>query len=116
MSVIEVFEGALCCNTGVCGVDVDEALVRFSADLDWIRSQGSDIRRYNLAGEPTAFAENDTVTRFLHLAGSEGLPLVLVDGTTVKTGSYPTRDQLARWSGMKLLPLVEAEASKTGCC
>ena len=65
MSTIEIFEPALCCNTGVCGDDVDQALVTFSADLDWVRSQGGDIARFNLASEPLAFAQTRTGHRFL---------------------------------------------------
>ncbi|MFZ4485685.1 MAG: arsenic metallochaperone ArsD family protein, partial [Candidatus Nanopelagicales bacterium] len=33
MPVVRVYEPALCCNTGVCGEDVDQALVTFTADL-----------------------------------------------------------------------------------
>lgn len=31
MSHIQIFDPALCCSTGVCGVDVDQQLVSFSA-------------------------------------------------------------------------------------
>ena len=100
MSTIEIFEPALCCNTGVCGDDVDQALVTFSADMDWVRSQGGDIARFNLASEPLAFAEREPVKAFLQVSGSEGLPLVLVDGVTAQTGRYPDRTQLAKWAGI----------------
>lgn len=100
MSTVEVFEPALCCNTGVCGDDVDQALVTFSADMDWVRSQGGDISRFNLASEPLTFAQREPVKAFLQLSGSEGLPLVLVDGVTAITGRYPDRIQLAKWSGL----------------
>ena len=99
MVSIRVFEPALCCNTGVCGEDVDQALVDFSADLEFFASQGVDIARHNLANDPTSFVENPAVMNFLTVAGSEGLPLVLVDGVTVLTGSYPSRDMLARYAG-----------------
>ena len=33
MSRLEVFEPAMCCPTGVCGVNVDQVLVQFNADL-----------------------------------------------------------------------------------
>jgi Arsenical resistance operon protein ArsD len=102
MTKIQVFEPALCCNTGVCGQDADQTLVTFSADMDWVRSRGGDIRRYNLASEPMAFAENESVRAFLQVAGSEGLPLVLVEGATILTGSYPKRSQLATWAGLTL--------------
>lgn len=115
MSKVEVFEPALCCATGVCGEDVDQQLVMFSADLDFVSSRGGDVARYNLASEPSTFAENETVRAFLQLAGSAGLPLVLVDGVTAMTGRYPDRNQLATWAG------VEGSAGANlletdGCC
>lgn len=123
MSKIEVFEPALCCATGVCGDDVDQALVTFSADMDFIRSSGGDITRYNLASEPQAFAANEAVKAFLHVSGSAGLPLVLVDGVTAMTGRYPDRAQLATWAGLDTTPagrdglnLTAAAASEGGCC
>ncbi|MFD3459769.1 arsenite efflux transporter metallochaperone ArsD [Nocardia fluminea] len=126
MSKIEVFEPALCCNTGVCGPDVDQALVSFSADLDWLRGQGGDITRFNMASEPLAFAGNDAVRSFLEVAGSQGLPLVLVDGVSALTGRYPTRDEIALWSnttqaspapkGVSLLDISEDSCSGPGCC
>ena len=100
MSRVQVFEPALCCATGVCGEDVDQALVTFSADLDFVRSQGGDVRRYNLASEPLAFAETEAVKGFLQVVGAKGLPLVLVDGVTAMTGGYPDRAQLSEWAGV----------------
>ena len=100
MTTVEVFEPALCCATGVCGEDVDQGLVTFSADMDSVRSQGGNVRRYNLASEPLAFAENEAVKGFLQVVGSKGLPLVLVDGVTAMTGGYPDRAQLAQWAGV----------------
>lgn len=119
MSKIEVFEPALCCATGVCGEDVDQQLVTFSADMDFIRSQGGDIARYNLASEPQAFADNEAAKGFLHVSGSAGLPLILVDGVTAMTGRYPDRAQLATWAGLSApagLAITEAGASSSGCC
>jgi len=98
---IRVFEPALCCNTGVCGEDVDQSLVNFTADLDSIKQQGVDITRHNLANDPASFVQNPVVMSFLKVAGSEGLPLVLVDDVTVLTGRYPTREMLARYAGLE---------------
>jgi hypothetical protein len=122
MSKVEVFEPALCCATGVCGDDVDQHLVTFSADLDFVRSRGGDVKRYNLASEPLAFAQNDSVAAFLNVAGSAGLPLVLVDGVTAMTGRYPCRDQLGAWAGVEApkstlqLGVTETTTADGGCC
>ncbi|CAN5539672.1 arsenite efflux transporter metallochaperone ArsD [soil metagenome] len=126
MSKVQVFEPALCCATGVCGEDVDQQLVMFSADLDFVSSRGGDVARYNLASEPSTFAENETVRAFLQVAGSAGLPLVLVDGVTAMTGRYPDRNQLATWAGVEgagsnLLESGDSccgsdDSSTSGCC
>lgn len=100
MTTIRVYEPALCCNTGVCGPDVDESLVTFTADLGALKDLGVDIERHNLANDPTAFAADETVRAFLQVAGSDGLPLTLVDGVTVMTGSYPAREQLLKFAGV----------------
>jgi len=55
MQKVQVFDPALCCSSGVCGTDVDQALVNFSADVDWARRNGVPIKRFNLAKQPMAF-------------------------------------------------------------
>jgi len=100
MPSIHVYEPALCCNTGVCGPDPAQDLVTFTADLKHLKDRGADVARHNLAGDVQAFADSEEARSFLRVAGSEGLPLVLVDGVTVLTGRYPTRDELVRWAGL----------------
>lgn len=121
MSVIEVFEPAMCCSTGVCGPDVPQELVDFSADLEWFRSQGGEVARYNLASEPVAFTGRPAVLDFLQVSGSRGLPLVLVDGVVAMTGRYPGRDELSRWAQLTpqpagRAPLAMATRTGEGCC
>lgn len=117
MVSIRVFEPALCCNTGVCGEDVDQSLVEFTADLDSLRQQGVDIVRHNLANDPDAFVRNPIVMNFLNAAGSEGLPLVLVDDVTVLTGRYPSRDMVAKYAGLASTPtLTLTPVASQGCC
>jgi|ThiBio_1000_plan_1041568.scaffolds.fasta_scaffold00488_18 arsenite methyltransferase len=113
-ATIEVFEPALCCNTGICGEDVDQALVTFSADLDWAVARGGHLVRHNLANDPMAFAENDAVKQYLQLRGSAGLPLVLVNGITALTGTYPDRALLARWAGLPFESATESATEPVG--
>jgi hypothetical protein len=114
MTKIQVFDPALCCSTGVCGTEVDQQLVSFSADADWVKKQGGQLERFNLAQQPLAFAENSVVKKFLERSGQEGLPLILVDGEVALTGRYPLRAELARWAGIAA-PKTEAKP-KGECC
>lgn len=114
MTIIQVYDPALCCSTGVCGVDVDQALVSFSADADWAKQNGAQIERFNLAQQPLAFAENPVVKSFLDRSGQEALPLVLIDGDVALAGRYPTRKELARWAA--IVETTDNQAEKANCC
>jgi hypothetical protein len=114
MKNIQVFEPALCCSTGVCGADVDQALVSFSADVDWAKQNGAQIERFNLAQQPMVFAENPALKSFLERSGHEALPLILVDGEVAMAGRYPQRVELARWAGIAQ-PAAETKAANS-CC
>lgn len=109
MSTIQVFDPALCCATGVCGVDIDQALVTFAADVDWLKSQGVAIERVNLAQQPQAFAENPRVRQLLQTEGDKALPAVLVDGELKSHSRYPTRDELIQWAGLGTAPSLFTE-------
>ncbi|MEX2662349.1 MAG: arsenite efflux transporter metallochaperone ArsD [Vicinamibacterales bacterium] len=100
MTAVRVFDPAMCCSTGVCGPSVDPRLARFSADLDWLKSQGISVERFNLAQEPAAFAEDRAVRSALEAKGEAGLPLVKVNGEVKSSGVYPSRDELATWAGI----------------
>lgn len=102
MSTIQIFDPALCCSTGVCGVDVDQQLVDFSADVDWAKQKGAQIERFNLAQQPMAFAENPVVKAFLDSSGADALPLILVDGAVMLAGRYPSRDELTQWAKLNV--------------
>ena len=111
MKSIQIFDPALCCSSGVCGTDVDQKLVDFSADVDWARQQGLAIERFNLAQQPMAFADNAAVRGLLERSGEAALPITLVDGDVAFAGRYPTRADLARWLGSTC---AAAAASPTG--
>ena len=100
MKRVEVFDPPMCCSTGVCGPTVDPALVRFAADLHWLANQRIAVERYNLAQQPQAFAANTIVKSALHEHGNACLPLILLDGSIVSEGRYPTREELARLAGV----------------
>lgn len=113
MRNIQVFDPALCCSTGVCGTDIDQALLSFAADVAWAKQNGAQIERLNLAQQPMAFAENPAVKNFLERSGHEALPLILLDGEIALAGRYPSRVELARWAG---IAEPAAEALPAGSC
>lgn len=120
MKQIQIFDPALCCSTGVCGTQIDQALVNFSADVDWLKHSGGQIERFNLAQQPMDFVQNAIAKAFLERSGAEGLPLILVDGEIAMAGRYPNRTELARFAGISSelsdIPASEVKACCAGSC
>ncbi len=123
MKAIQVYDKPMCCSTGVCGPQVDPVLPQFAADLDWLKSQGCQVERYNLAQQPMAFVENKTVHQLLATEGTDCLPLVIVNGEVVSRKAYPSRQALTEWisgtSKPRMLPVANATGGccgSSGCC
>ena len=90
MKTMQIFEPAMCCPTGLCGVKVDPELLRVSAVLNTLKQNGVAVQRFNLSNAPQEFVNNKTVAAYVRKFGPNGLPVVLVDGTIVITRRYPT--------------------------
>ena len=114
MKSLELYDPALCCSSGVCGPSVDPVLVRVQADLEWLKSQGIQVERHNLAQQPADFAANETVKHRLQSSGQDVLPLVLLEGEIVAAGFYPTRGQFAKLLHLQLE--APKAASSDSCC
>ena len=114
MSKVQVFDPPMCCSTGVCGPQVDPALVRFAADLEWLRSKGVEVERFNLSQGPAAFVGNPLVAQAMR-AGADALPMLIVDGKVAAQGRYPGREALAALAGLDA-PKADVEAAPAACC
>ena len=114
MTTLTVYDPAMCCSTGICGADVDQNLVNFAADLDWLKSVGIDVTRINISNEPMKFVENANVKSVLDSDGVNGLPVVLVNGETRSKSRFPDRAEMAGWVGVETVQ-TPAETSG-GCC
>ncbi len=117
MKTIEVYDKPMCSSTGVCGPKVDPVLPRFAADLDWLRTQGHRVDRFNLAQQPDAFVRNKEVHELLATLGTSCLPLIVVDGRIVSRRGYPSREMLTLWTtteqNQSVLPVL---GDGGGCC
>lgn len=116
---LAIYDPALCCSSGVCGVDADQMLIQFSADLAWLKQQNIEIKRFNLAQEPMAFATEEKIKTFLEQQGVDNLPAFIVGEQLVSSGRYPTREELASWFGLVTLTgqaTAKPSCQSSGCC
>ncbi|MEP6262799.1 MAG: arsenite efflux transporter metallochaperone ArsD [Gillisia sp.] len=100
---ITILDPALCCNTGVCGPDVDDALVQTAANVKWLKSLGYEVNRHNISNDGAAFKEYPVVIEKLKAEGVDSLPYILINNKMVKTEGYPTKEE---W-----LQLISAETA-----
>ncbi len=89
----------MCCSTGLCGTDIDPALVSFAALLKQLAEAGVKVERYNLGQQPLAFVQNPAVKALLDREGVEALPVIFQDDAVQLKGRYPTDAERADWLG-----------------
>ena len=116
---IQIFDPAMCCSTGVCGPSVDPELVRIQETLRQIQKQAPtvEVERFSLSNDPKEFVANTVVAELLRTEGPQSLPVVLVDGQCLSTGSYPQNNQLLdilKQAGCDVT--LEAKKPATSCC
>ena len=113
MSKVSVFDPPQCCATGVCGPDADDELVQFASALEWLKSEGVEVERFNLSQQPGEFVNNATVKAAMDSDGMDCLPMVIVDGDIARKGSYMSRQELGDSLSLEVPETVTAGG---GCC
>jgi hypothetical protein len=98
LKTLTIYDPPMCCSSGVCGPDVDPALVQFSGFLAQLEQRGIEVRRFNLAHEPLEFVRNPAVKTALEREGTEALPLIFIDGHLARRGGYPDHDERIAWA------------------
>lgn len=112
MHSVEVFDPAMCCPTGVCGPSVDPEVLRIAGLLEALDAAGFDVTRHNLSSEPQAFVQNAEVAAMLKEKGVDALPVTYVDGKMLRSGAYPSNDELGDALGVTFVE----QAPASGCC
>ena len=93
MKKMKIYEPAMCCSTGLCGVGVDPELIRISTVLNSLQKNGIKVERFNLSNAPREFISNQAVNKFIQEHGVDGLPITVLDNEIVITGRYPSNEE-----------------------
>ena len=65
MTKRQIFEKPMYCSTGIYGPHVDPVLPSFAAGLNWLRSLGIIVERFNFSQNSAEFVKNDVVKELL---------------------------------------------------
>lgn len=134
MNKMKIYEPAMCCETGLCGVGVNQELLRISTLTNTLKNKGIEIQRFNLNSAPNEFVTNQKVNNAIMEKGIECLPIVVVDDEIIITGRYPSNEEVLEIFSLKVIDLnmkkpgsvnlescccakeSESSSSLDGCC
>lgn len=123
MKNMQIYEPAMCCSTGVCGVSVDSELLRISTVLSTLEKNGVKVERFNLSNAPQEFIKSKVVNTLIKEKGVEILPITVLDGEVIISGRYPSNDEFVKYlnvprsyvgGGPRVVKVNRS--SKGGCC
>lgn len=109
MKKMQIFEPAMCCSTGLCGVGVDPELLRISTVLNSLKKDEIEVDRFNLTNAPMEFVNNKKINEFLNTKGVDELPAIVLDGEIIISGRYPSNEEFSKLLDIPLTVLGEQD-------
>jgi len=116
MKTISIYDPAMCCDTGICGVGIDPELIRISTVLDNLKKNGIIVNRYNLGSAPQQFIDNKEINELLNEKGPEVLPITMINGKIEIAGRYPSNEDIVMLLNISPSLLVAIKGSDAECC
>lgn len=91
-----VFEGMLCCSTGICGPEPDKSLIQFTEDVKRLQKEFPDdsVTRSSLSFNAAAFIESPEVLKLVQDNGTDILPITALDGKILAKQRYMSYDEM----------------------
>jgi len=95
---LSIFEGIMCCDTGVCGAEPNINLVEFVDTLRKLKQNYPELEilRANMSSGLDIFRKNMDILMMVKNKGISILPLVIIDGEIYSQQRYPKYDELKK--------------------
>ena len=95
---IIIYDPPMCCSSGVCGPNPDQTLIDLQDSLSVLKAEGAEVERDIITQSPEKFKENPQVIKLIQKQQLKVLPITSMNGTIVKTGSYPTLEEFKKFT------------------
>ena len=85
-----IYEGAMCCSTGICGPEPDKELIEFNETLKKINNEFKDLKvtRASLSVDVKMFLENKEIFQLVKVNGQSILPIISINGNIIAKKKY----------------------------
>lgn len=94
-----IYEGAMCCSTGVCGPEPDQELIGLNETIKKLQVEYNgqlNIIRASLAFNSLMFFTNKEVFQMVKDNGQEILPITAINGEIVARHKYLKYDEIKK--------------------
>lgn len=94
---IVIYDPPMCCSTGVCGPNPDQALINLQDTLEKVKKLGAEVERCLITQSPQKFRENPAIIKLIQKQQLKALPITTCNEKIVKTGAYPTLEEFKKF-------------------
>jgi len=98
---IVIYDPPMCCSTGVCGPNPDQALISLQDILAEVKKLGIEVERFLITQSPQKFRENPAIIKLIQEQQLKALPITTCNEKIVKTGAYPTLEEFKKFINEK---------------
>jgi len=116
MSKIQIFEPAMCCQSGVCGPNVNPQLLRITTVVNNLKNEGIIVDRFNLSSNPQNFVNNVTIKEILQKEGVKALPITMLNDEIIKKSEYLTNEEFAKYLEIPMDKVLKIRTQKSNGC
>jgi wyosine [tRNA(Phe)-imidazoG37] synthetase (radical SAM superfamily) len=93
-----IYEGAMCCSTGICGPEPDKVLIDFNETLKKIQHEFNEVNvvRVSISFNVNMFLEKSEIIELVKEQGPEVLPITTINGSIIAKQRYLTYEELKK--------------------
>jgi hypothetical protein len=91
-----IYEGMLCCSTGICGPEPNKALIQLTEDVKRLQAEFPDekIIRASMSFNAQAYLEEPEVLKLVKVNGTDVLPITVLNGKILVKERYLTYEEM----------------------
>ncbi len=94
---IIIYDPPMCCSSGLCGPNPDQALISLQDTLEKVKKLGVEVERCLITQSPQKFRENPEVIKLIQEQQLKALPITICNEKIVKIGVYPTFEEFEKF-------------------
>lgn len=95
-----IYEGVMCCSSGVCGPEPDKKLIDFNNTLRKLKNDEElNVVRASLSHDLSMFLDNKEIFQIVKENGPSVLPIITLNGKIMSKRNYLTYEEIKQMLG-----------------